>query len=223
MKKENVNGKEKGLKKLINKTAKFDYFSCLEEMAEYSLKEAILLKETVESFDSVDIATSREKMHELEHGCDIKKHELTSALIKEFLPPIDREDLVELAHVTDELTDKVESVLIFFYMANITTLRDDTAPFVDLIIECCESAVSLLKEFKNFKKSSLLKELIIKINDLEEKGDRIYMDAVRRLSCSEESTRTVIEWRDVYKNFEECYDAAEKIANRIESAIMKNS
>ncbi len=201
----------------------FNYFECLTNMAEFALQEAQLLKLTMSSFDVETLQKNKVEMHKLEHGCDMLKHAMTSALIKEFLPPIEREDLFTLSHVVDELTDKVESVLIFFYMANITKLRADAMSFVDLIIECCQNVVSVTKEFANFKKSATLKDLIIKINDLEEQGDRIYMEAVRNLSCSDEDTRTIIEWRDVYRNFESCFDAAEKIADTIQSAMMKNA
>ena len=81
----------------------------------------------------------------------------------------------------------------------------------------------LLKEFRNFKKSEKLREIIILLNDLEEKGDRLYVEAVRRLSQEAQTTRELIEWRDVYKNFEECFDAAESIADNVESVVMKNT
>ncbi len=202
---------------------KFDYFACLVNMSEFALKEAKLLKNTFDSFKSADMETVRKEMHELEHGCDVVKHSLAAALVKEFLPPIDREDLFLLGHVTDDLTDRIESVLIFFYMANITTLRDDAIAFADMIISCCENVVGMLKEFKNFKKPEKIREYIVKINDLEEAGDKLYINAVRRLSLSETDTRTIIEWRDVYRGFEACCDAAEKIADEIESVIMKNA
>ncbi|MBQ4587381.1 MAG: DUF47 family protein, partial [Clostridia bacterium] len=63
----------------------------------------------------------------------------------------------------------------------------------------------------------------VKLNDLEEHGDRLYIQAVRKLSTEDISTRDVIEWRDVYRNFENCFDAAETVADNIESATMKNS
>jgi len=207
----------------MKKTKKFNYFENLVTMAEFSLKEAHLLKETFLNFAAETLHDRQVEMHKLEHGCDLVKHQMIAALVHEFLPPIEREDLFTLSHVVDDLTDKVESVLIFLYMANITKLRDDTMEFVDLIIECCEQVVSALKELENFKKSQNLKDLLIKINDLEEKGDILYIQAVRKLSCSDESTRTIIEWRDVYRNFEACFDAAEKIADTIQSAVMKNA
>ena len=201
----------------------FNYFDCLVSMTEFSVKEAELLKQTMLNFDAATLETNCIEMHKLEHGCDMVKHGMTGALVREFLPPIEREDLFTLSHVVDDLVDKVESVLIFFYMANITKLRDDTMKFVDLIIESCNCTLEMMKEFENFKKSTTLKALLIKIHDCEEKGDQIYMQAVRNLSCSNEDTRTIIEWRDVYRCFEACFDAAEKVADTVQSAVMKNA
>lgn len=212
-----------GEKKMKAKKKNFDYFEALAAMSVFAMKEAKLLKEIVRDYKPEEIEKLRDEMHVLEHQCDEVKHEMTTALVKEFLPPIDREDLFCLSHVTDNLTDCVESVVVFLYMADVRTLRDDTMEFVDLIIECCENVEKALLEFKNFKKSEELKKYLILLNDLEEKGDKLYEKAVRRLSQEAKTTREVIEWRDVYRNFERCFDAAESIADNIESAVMKNT
>ncbi len=207
-----------------SKKKSFDYFDTLTTMTGFALKEAALLKGILENFSDSAIEEGRTKIHELEHQCDIVKHELTTALIKDFLPPVDREDLFQLSHRVDNLTDSVENIIVFFYMANITKLREDTDKFTSLIIECCEATVELMKEFRNFKKSDTIKGLIVKLNDIEEVADKLYMESVRRLSKDENAdTREVVEWRDVYKIFEECFDAAESIADNIEEIVMKNS
>ena len=208
---------------MFNKKKGYDYFSTLVKMSQLALEEARLLKQIVENYDPDKLDENRQKMHAIEHDCDTLKHELSTELVKDFLPPIDREDLFLLAHVTDDLTDSVESVVVFFYMANLKAMRTDTVELCDLVVKCCESVVEMLEEFKNFKKSTLLKGLVVKLNDLEEHGDRLYIQAVRKLSTEDISTRDVIEWRDVYRNFENCFDAAETVADNIESATMKNS
>ncbi len=201
----------------------FDYFGCLSKMAEFALEEAKLLKEILSSYNPDTLGERKDKIHALEHECDLEKHKMTSSLIKDFLPPIDREDLFSLAHVVDNLTDSVESVVVFFYMANITKLREDAGIFADLIIESCEKVVEMFSDFANFKKSEKVKECIVKLNDLEEDGDKLYMNAVRSLSVESKDTREVIEWRDVYRNFEKCLDCAEGIADHVEAIVMKNS
>jgi len=120
----------------------FDYFECLVNMSGFALEEAKLLKEILSDYHPDTLKEQRVRMHELEHGCDLIKHDMTTALVKDFLPPIDREDLFRLSHVTDNLTDKVESVVVFLYMADIETLRSDAEQFVDLIIGCCENGMS---------------------------------------------------------------------------------
>ncbi|MBQ4587439.1 MAG: DUF47 family protein, partial [Clostridia bacterium] len=192
---------------MFNKKKGYDYFSTLVKMSQLALEEARLLKQIVENYDPDKLDENRQKMHAIEHDCDTLKHELSTELVKDFLPPIDREDLFLLAHVTDDLTDSVESVVVFFYMANLKAMRPDTVELCDLVVKCCESVVEMLEEFKNFKKSTLLKGLVVKLNDLEEHGDRLYIQAVRKLSTEDISTRDVIEWRDVYRNFENCFDA----------------
>ena len=47
--------------------------------------------------------------------------------------------------------------------------------------------------------------------------------AVRALSVESRSTREVIEWRDIYKKFERCFNAAEALADAAETAVLKNS
>lgn len=200
---------------------KYNYFDAFVQMSAFAKQEAQLLFDTLSNYDVEKLKDVRHQMHQLEHECDEVKHTLTTALVKDFLPPVDREDLFTLSHVTDELTDKVESVLNFLYMANVTKLRDDTLSFVQLMISCCDGVSRLLQEFRNFRHPAKLLEIIIEINDLEEQGDRVYMDAVHNLSVSEQDTRTIIEWRDVYHTFENVFDCAEKIADCVESVIMK--
>lgn len=206
------------------KNKNFDYFASLVKMSSFALEEARCLKKICTEFNPEKLEENKDSMHALEHACDMEKHEFAKALVREFLPPVERDDLFRLAHITDDLVDCVEGVVVFFYMADIREMREDVVVFADLVIACCEKASVLLEEFRNFKKSpEKLKQAIIALNDLEEQGDKLYMDAVRKLSSSAKSTREVIEWRDVYRIFEKCYDAAESIADNVESVILKNA
>ena len=101
----------------------FDYFESLVKMSEFALEEAKYLKEVLATYDPETLEEKKTHMHELEHRCDMEKHDLTTALVKDFLPPIEREDLFNLAHMTDNLTDCVENVMVFLYMADIQKMH----------------------------------------------------------------------------------------------------
>ncbi|HBR32024.1 MAG TPA: DUF47 domain-containing protein, partial [Clostridiales bacterium] len=96
-----------------------------------------------------------------EHEADATKHRLTKELVKEFITPIEREDIMALCEKIDDVTDAIDDVLMRIYMNNITVLRDDVVPFTEIIIKCCDTLNSLMIEFPNFKKSeSLIKHII---------------------------------------------------------------
>ncbi len=220
----NVNTQEAPVKVKKAKKGKFNYFDCFTRMAEFANREAELFAQVVADFDPDKLDDYRAAIHENEHACDMEKHAMAEALVRDFLPPIDRDDLFHLAHVVDNLTDSLDNIMSLFYMLNIRSLRADAKDFAELISKSCAMVCELLAEFHSFKKSTKLRELVIALNDLEEQGDRMHADAMRRLSCEENiDTRTLVEWREIYTDLEECLDMAESVADNVESIVMKNS
>lgn len=202
---------------------KFDYFASLAQMAEYAAREARMFRDFSENFAYEKLETLRRESHAIERCCDREKHAFTTALAREFLPPIEREDLYDLARAADDLTDDTDGVAAFLYMANVKTLRADTPQFAKLMVEACEKTTEMLKELKNIGKPARLLTLISEVNEIESCGDKLYETAVRTLSEESKSTREVIEWRDIYEKFEKCFNAAEALAAAAESAAIKNS
>lgn len=202
---------------------KFDYFASLAQMAEYAAQEARMFRDFSENFAYEKLETLRRESHAIERRCDTEKHAFTTALAREFLPPIEREDLYDLARAADDLTDDTDGVAAFLYMANVKTLRADTPQFAKLMVEACEKTTEMLKELKNIGKPARLLTLISEVNEIESCGDKLYETAVRTLSEESRSTREVIEWRDIYEKFEKCFNAAESLAAAAESAAIKNS
>ncbi|WP_407922600.1 DUF47 family protein [Butyricicoccus pullicaecorum] len=49
-----------------------------------------------------------------------------NTLVKAFITPIDREDLVQISQNMDDLTDKIEDVLIRIYYNHISDIREDS-------------------------------------------------------------------------------------------------
>ena len=199
------------------------YFDNFKECARCSEKSAKLLYGIMKDFDAQKLSNHLEEMHEIEHSADIKKHEITEALIKAFITPIDREDIVEVSRKLDDLTDKIEDVLIKLYCSNITSIRPDAIELVKRVLKCTEAVTELMEEFPKFKRSKKLKELIIKLNDLEEESDKLFFACMHSLHSEENSPLEVVVWRDIYNSIENCSDTAEHIADSVESVVMKNS
>ena len=91
------------------------YFENFIACTQLSCQAAHLLEQAMEHFDPAQLPQKLEEIHAVEHAADEKKHLLSDALIKAFITPIEREDITLLSQCIDELTDKIEDVLIRIY------------------------------------------------------------------------------------------------------------
>lgn len=199
-----------------------DYFRMFVTGVDYSCRAADSLQNTLRNFDPATLPETMEKLHEIEHAADDAKHTLMEKLTKEFLPPIEREDIVALAREIDNVTDAIEDILLKIYMYDVHVIREDALTFTDLLVRCCTALKAAMEEMRYFKKSDKLRGMIIEINSLEEEGDKLYTAAVRTLFTTDVSPLEIFVWTEVFAKMEKCCDAVEHTANVIESVIMKN-
>ncbi|MBB5266017.1 hypothetical protein HNP82_003169 [Catenibacillus scindens] len=199
------------------------YFDNFTACAEDACRAAHMLRNVLSGYRLEDVSQWLDKIHQIEHEADDKKHQLTDRVSKAFITPIDREDIVALSHSIDEVTDKIEEVFIRIYINNVPSIRSEAIALLDIVIQCCEEVCKLLQEFSDFKHSRNLKESIIRINTLEEEADKMFISSMRALHSEEKDTLHIIAWREIYDYLEKCADACEHVADGVETVIMKNS
>ena len=177
---------------------------------------ARMLEENLNDFHVDTLQAKLDALHEIEHGADQKKHEMMGVLVKAFITPIEREDIILLSQ-------GIEDVLIRVYINNVQTIRQDAVEFSKVIIRCCETLKKMMEEFADFKKSKEIYQSIVDINGLEEEGDRLFIQSMRRLHTEVTDPIEIIAWREIFMYLEKCCDACEHVADAVESVIMKNS
>ncbi len=199
------------------------YFENFIQCVDCGCQAARMLEENLANFDPDMLMENLERLHVIEHDADKKKHEMMAVLVKAFITPIEREDIILLSQSIDEVTDQIEDVLIRIYISNVRTIRPEAIQFTKVIIRCCQVLKEVMEEFTDFKKSKTLHGLIIEINALEEEGDRLFIDSMRKLHVEETDPLEIIAWREIYNFLEKCCDACEHVADAVESVIMKNT
>ncbi len=210
-------------KKKEKREKSYNYFQSLSVLTDFSEQAAVLLSETMNHYSIDTIEEQMKKMHEIEHAADIAKHEMMGYLLKEFITPIDREDISTIAQEIDNVTDTIEDVLMQMYMFNIKTLRPEAMDFCNIIVSSCKELKKAADEFHHFKKSTELLKHIIDVNDMEEKGDLLYTKAVHSLHISSEDAIEIMTWTKLFDYLEKCCDATENVADVMEYVMMKNS
>lgn len=205
------------------KKQKFDYFDAFQQQTKVALAEVDLLIETVENFTSADeLPSIMERAHEIEHKGDVLNHQVCQNVATEFLPPIDREDIITLAQNLDSIIDYMEDVIQAFYMYDVHSMRPEALEFARVIKKSCEALDRAMEDFRNFKRSKDFRQLIVDVNTYEEEGDRLYMQAIRNLHANEkDKPMRVMVWSKIFDRMEKCCDACEHIADTMGTVLLK--
>ncbi len=199
------------------------YFDTFVASVDYACQAAAILNDTLHNYHPENLLRQMEEIHAVEHAADGNKHKLMEVLVKAFITPIEREDIISLAHNIDDLVDAIEDVLIRLYCNNIQTIRPDALKTSELIVEGCAAVKTVMEEFSDFKRSKNLRNHIIAVNALEEKGDQFFVRSVRELHVSSKDPMEVFCWHELYRYLEHCLDACEHVVDAVESVVMKNS
>ncbi|MEG0477702.1 MAG: DUF47 family protein, partial [Raoultibacter sp.] len=164
-----------------------------------------------------------EKAHQLEHEGDEVNHSIYTAVATDFMPPIEREDILGLAQYLDEIIDYIEDVMQRFYMYDVHTMHHAAGEFAAIMLKSCEALEMAMGDFRNFKKSKKFKNLLIDVNTYEEEADLLFLKTLRHLHTDDkENPMRVIVWSQLYERMEKCCDACEHTADMMNSILLKN-
>ena len=202
-------------------TKNYNYFDKFTQMMSLSKKAAQQLMNMLTNY--TDVSAQAADIHATEHEADLLLHEILSELNRSFITPIDREDILSLVHELDDVVDSIESVANLFDVLSITQIRPEALEMAKLILEGCEALYAAVAEFAHFKKSKTIKELTIKVNNVEEEGDRVHRSVIKAMYQSERDILTLIKWKEIFDAMEEVMDDCEDIADLIDGLIIKNS
>lgn len=205
------------------KKEKYNYFNEFIDLTDYIVKSADILKEMLDNYDLEKLDKSIEEIHKLEHSSDRIVHKMREYLIKDFLPPIDREDIATIANKLDDIEDGIDEIAINIRIFNVKKIREDSLDIVDIVVKSANAVKGVFEALSNLKDVETIKSKVIVVNRLEEQGDRTYERIMSNLYREEKDPIELMKWNNLYNCFENTIDSCEQISDCIQDVIMKNS
>ena len=205
------------------KKNEFNYFNEFAKSAKIAKDATEELKKYVGNFKKIDSEEEMKKIHELENEGDNNLHDLKNYLLKDFLPPIDREDVLGLAYKIDDLIDKIDEVVIDLNIFNVTEITENMKTSIDLLVKTTQEVYNLIVELENLKKVTEISDKVIEVNKLEEDADRLYEKSIKELYSNQKDVVEILKWSNIYETVEDCFDACESIAYTVEEILVKNT
>ncbi|MCD7035923.1 DUF47 domain-containing protein [Metabacillus sp. GX 13764] len=170
-----------------------------------------------------DLKTFFETVKEYESIGDDYVHTIITDLNKAFITPIEREDILQLSMVLDDVLDGFEQSAALFEMYSVTSPTDHMKKFVGMLHQCTLEISAAIELLSN-KKLTEIRKHAIKIKEYETNCDNLLRTAVKNLFATEkENPIKIIQYKEIYETLEEIADSCQGVANSLETIIMKNA
>lgn len=202
------------------KEDKEDFFDLLNKAA-HNLETAseLLLKITgVDSFE--ERKQLRSQLHDLEHNSDEITHRTMNMLNATFVTPMDREDISLLTAALDDCMDGIDEAGDLIVLYEIEDIPRRLEKQAQILQECAKETMQALPKLR---KKQNIKDYTVKINSLENKGDKQYRKILAEIFSSETDPIYVIKLKDVVESLETTCDSFERLANAVEAIYIKES
>lgn len=201
----------------------YNYFKSFEEIALLIVEVADNLYTNLINHQLSSLGEKVTEMHTIERNADQKKKQMMYYLYQDFLPPIEREDIIDMVYALDSVLNNLEDILIHTDMYQVETITIEMQRLLDLITEASNYLPMMMKELSNFKNPDKLVRMIEEIISIEAAADMICYEAIKKLHVDKVDTLLSYKYSIMYDVFETCFDSFEDLANVVEAIILKNT
>ena len=198
------------------------YFDSFPKLAHFSVRCGEMILDFMKNFDVKRLEEVKTSVHLIEHEADEVKHAVTAKLLKEFMTPIDREDIFELLKLIDDVTDAVEEISLKLYLYDYKELPPDTVEFMEITLECMKKMEECLKQFPHYLDKEVFAPYVNEVIHLEEKGDDKYIHDVHYLYQNEKDMLKIHKCEEMYAMLEDVSDRCREVCRYVQNIALKN-
>jgi uncharacterized protein len=194
------------------------FFDLFVRLASHMEEAASLYADMIAEFDA--LASRAKRIHEIENEGDAIVHETMTRLNTVFVTPLDHEDIHSLTSRLDDVLDHVDAAADLMVLHRIETPLPEMKLQADVLYRSATAvreAVAMLPKYKK------LGDSFLRIQELEDEGDRIYRRAVADLFSGDHRAMDVLKWRDIIDETESAIDGLQTVGNVLEAIALKQS
>lgn len=199
------------------------FFDLLESAAGNVYQASQLFDREIRTGDPVRFAELRRQMKDLEHIGDDYTREIMDRLNQTFVTPIDREDIMQLAHAIDDVVDKLHAVCERLILYRIGHVMPAVTEMSSIIVEGSGEILHLIRSLRNMSNQKEIRDRIRRVHTLENKADSIYHAGLAQLFEDPKDPIELIKWKELLEQIEDATDKIELVAKVIGSTVMKNA
>lgn len=209
--------------KLFKTEKEYNYFAAFQEISLLIVAAADLIVKNLEEdpFDSLE--KTMKEIEIISKSANHQKKELLQYLYEDFLPPIERKDIIALTHSLDRILKKVTDVIIHLDMYQIKIIQAPMNHLMKLIQQVTFELPHLMKYLEDFKHPQKIMETLEIMGEINAQGAQIYYQGVKSLNLGEMNSFETMKYTRMYESFNEVFQSIEELMNTAEAVIIENT
>lgn len=205
---------------LFSRKNDVDFLSLLVKAAENTLHAAQVFRNSMN--DTKPPVETFQEVKDLESLGDDITREIAQGLHKVFITPIDREDIMELAHKLDDVLDGIEASMARFDYLSVSTTDQYMRSFADVLVDSCQLILQAFEQLSK-KKYAKITEFAEQINELENEGDRLMREGIREIFLKKKDPYEDFKLKEIYERLEQTTDVCKDVASILHSVVLRYS
>jgi uncharacterized protein len=165
----------------------------------------------------LDGGGSSEEVNRIEQEADDIRRILVDELNQTFITPIDREDIFALSRAIDEVIDHAQNTVKEMEVFEVET-NEYLCRMAELLEEGARQLVAAMKHLKD--NPNVAVEYSVRAKRIENKMNDLFLSALKQL-FSENNTRLIFTYREIYRHFNRSADRVDEAANVISNIVVK--
>jgi predicted phosphate transport protein (TIGR00153 family) len=170
--------------------------------------------------DFRSVKESARRIHDLEHQGDRHTVEIFALLNRSFITPFEREDIIALASIIDDVLDQVDEVatmLALYSVGQPTVYLLEASGLLDDAVGSLVAGIDRLESLKG------IAPYVAEVHRLETEADGLYHNAIAELFLPDTYTPIeVLKWTRIYDVMEKAFDACEDAGKILDNLVLKN-
>ena len=199
------------------------FFDLLESAASNAYQASQLFDREIRTGDAARFAELRRQMKDLEHIGDDITREILDRLNQTFVTPIEREDIMALAHAIDDVVDKIHAVCERLILYRIGPVMPAVTEISSIIVEGAGEILHLIRSLRNMSNQKDIRDRIRRVHTLENKADSIYHAALAQVFEDPKDPIELIKWKELLAQIEDATDKIELVDKVLGSTVIRNA
>lgn len=199
------------------------FYSLFEDVATTLVQMGNTFKNALQEQDLSRRDAILKTLEDFEHKNDETTHRIFIELGRNFITPLDREDIHYLTTSLDDIADYIWGAAKRIVNYQIDDEYNTLPAFAEIIsksIGAINTGVYALRDMKDLRG---ITAACVLVNSLENDADDLLDSTLMKLFSSQITAVELIKQKDIYQMLETVTDKCEDVANVIESIIIKYS